>query len=954
MNLSPSAYDIADESSLRERLSNKLSSQHRFEVLTPVKKSLKDSESKVPVESKFDYANRYLTLKRIQEATKDMNYFGRDTSKNDERDITPRFKDNLSTAPITKIRNDYDNRTRPSTAQYYQTRDHSDTQSSQLKSEQAKIEKSAGQIKFKPYAVSSSRATDSLPNRNTALAQDSAMLSRNDNVKAREEKEPIVTKPHQSTPLSDYATSVYSNYRSPLTKDQPKPSTESQNRYSSNPSYYTSYSSNKDTNYSPYSRIHLTSSKLTEKDSAVASEYIRRSPYEVISKPATTSGTYNSNNDQNSFMPTYLKYYRPPTSEMPTRVTEQNKPTTTSTLTPADEKVSIESKIQSYNYMTERRRQLYTEHSSLTSTEAIRDKKATVESSDIPDAKESGPSISIISCIKTSSLKTKPQAPNEADREGERKFLPPKESVRQLREAEYRLTETEPSREEKMASVNQNKDVITQKAVEYKPFETEPLKEAKFAPIKASRNSIALRSTDYRLTETEPLREEKFTPIKENKEVTIIKAIEKKSAEIEPLIESKFVPIKDNKKVIALKPVEFKTTEIEPFTEEKFAPIKESKNIINLKPVASSPIELKSKALPTKPYQPRTIEQVKAMLEEEFEERAAVEIMKSKQEHYDSKRIEKEIKNGRQIGDAIENPKVDPNDASIEPFKISSMRLAEKIAAIKSSIRNELEREQQQLSKYNEYKVTRPQSATVNLISSAEIVSKYSKKSYLPDKKPIIQLQIEEVANPDDCQICLAPLFNSLPDEPEKELSVLDRCGHLFHKECLLPYLKETITTFNFPIQCPFAGCKKEVLETDLKETLPSDLYEKFEEFSLKFYLIKVNDRIARCFTANCPYVIEMDRAGQITVLKCPLCKGYYCLKCEQLAHEPMTCEEKRALQQEDPEIVEFVKGKSLRRCNACKFWVEKTEGCNHITCRCKNEFCYLCGLKWKTCGCEQ
>lgn len=26
---------------------------------------------------------------------------------------------------------------------------------------------------------------------------------------------------------------------------------------------------------------------------------------------------------------------------------------------------------------------------------------------------------------------------------------------------------------------------------------------------------------------------------------------------------------------------------------------------------------------------------------------------------------------------------------------------------------------------------------------------------------------------------------------------------------------------------------------------------------------------------------------------------------------------------------------------------VEKVEGCNHITCKCKYEFCYLCGGAW-------
>ncbi|GAB5372824.1 hypothetical protein AAMO2058_001697600 [Amorphochlora amoebiformis] len=32
---------------------------------------------------------------------------------------------------------------------------------------------------------------------------------------------------------------------------------------------------------------------------------------------------------------------------------------------------------------------------------------------------------------------------------------------------------------------------------------------------------------------------------------------------------------------------------------------------------------------------------------------------------------------------------------------------------------------------------------------------------------------------------------------------------------------------------------------------------------------------------------------------------------------------------------------------------IELKVGCNHIKCfRCKTDFCYLCGVKWKNCGC--
>jgi hypothetical protein len=41
------------------------------------------------------------------------------------------------------------------------------------------------------------------------------------------------------------------------------------------------------------------------------------------------------------------------------------------------------------------------------------------------------------------------------------------------------------------------------------------------------------------------------------------------------------------------------------------------------------------------------------------------------------------------------------------------------------------------------------------------------------------------------------------------------------------------------------------------------------------------------------------------------------------------------------------------RRCYKCRTLVELTQGCSHITCRCKAQFCYICGAVWDpTVGC--
>lgn len=47
-----------------------------------------------------------------------------------------------------------------------------------------------------------------------------------------------------------------------------------------------------------------------------------------------------------------------------------------------------------------------------------------------------------------------------------------------------------------------------------------------------------------------------------------------------------------------------------------------------------------------------------------------------------------------------------------------------------------------------------------------------------------------------------------------------------------------------------------------------------------------------------------------------------------------------------------FAKGAKFKQCPNCKFWVEKNQGCDHMTCRCKYQFCYVCGGQYGKCQC--
>lgn len=81
---------------------------------------------------------------------------------------------------------------------------------------------------------------------------------------------------------------------------------------------------------------------------------------------------------------------------------------------------------------------------------------------------------------------------------------------------------------------------------------------------------------------------------------------------------------------------------------------------------------------------------------------------------------------------------------------------------------------------------------------------------------------------------------------------------------------------------------------------------------------------------------------------KCGRCRTKVCCTCNGKWHARRECPKDEATQR----FAEIAKKEGWQRCFNCSATVELKEGCNHMTCRCRAEFCMVCGLKWKSCDC--
>jgi hypothetical protein len=185
-----------------------------------------------------------------------------------------------------------------------------------------------------------------------------------------------------------------------------------------------------------------------------------------------------------------------------------------------------------------------------------------------------------------------------------------------------------------------------------------------------------------------------------------------------------------------------------------------------------------------------------------------------------------------------------------------------------------------------------------------------------------------------DCPICFCPLDDTAIQ--------IENCEHKFCKECLQEHAKVNITDRKIPIPCPSANCKSTISFTTILDIVEDKaLIEKYDNFALMNIFELNPDKLSWCPSAGCNYGFEYDKS--ITLFKCPMCSKTYCLKCRCEEHKGMTCEAYREKHQ-DKEFYDLAKQVNMKQCPKCQFWIEKNDGCNHMTCRCRYEFCYVCG----------
>ena len=183
-----------------------------------------------------------------------------------------------------------------------------------------------------------------------------------------------------------------------------------------------------------------------------------------------------------------------------------------------------------------------------------------------------------------------------------------------------------------------------------------------------------------------------------------------------------------------------------------------------------------------------------------------------------------------------------------------------------------------------------------------------------------------------NCGIC----FEEIAFDIYKKIKM--PCHHNFCTDCWFEYLKEKINNNKvYKISCMEHKCNQILEEEFIRKIIgkDEDLLKKYEKFLSTKKLMDSNKNIKFCPIPDCDGYAEKHWSKYV---KCNF--GHeFCFVCGEKPHGWKSCSKII-----DQGFEDWKSHTLVKRCPYCKFWTEKNEGCNHMTCsQCNFQWCWVC-----------
>lgn len=215
------------------------------------------------------------------------------------------------------------------------------------------------------------------------------------------------------------------------------------------------------------------------------------------------------------------------------------------------------------------------------------------------------------------------------------------------------------------------------------------------------------------------------------------------------------------------------------------------------------------------------------------------------------------------------------------------------------------------------------------------------------------------------CDICYSNKLGS-------DFVTFRACHHFFCRDCVKSFFELMISDGSVnSLNCLHDKCNTQADGTLVKQIVSKDCFERYDLLLLSRTLDTMSD-IAYCPRKACQCPLLIDVSGRMGT--CPACKYVFCPFCKMAYHGVAPCKFDPALKRQicqdylhgdafkkseienrhgkrviktlvEEVLSEEWLGSNSKPCPHCNASIEKTEGCNKMTCfKCGTYFCWLCG----------
>jgi hypothetical protein len=199
-----------------------------------------------------------------------------------------------------------------------------------------------------------------------------------------------------------------------------------------------------------------------------------------------------------------------------------------------------------------------------------------------------------------------------------------------------------------------------------------------------------------------------------------------------------------------------------------------------------------------------------------------------------------------------------------------------------------------------------------------------------------------------DCPICFC----------EAENAIQTSCKHTYCQECFEECCKNAASTYttDFQVKCQGdeGACATVFSMREMKELLSTSTFDLMLKSSFEEHIQRNPHDLRYCPTPDCGHIYRSSatKGSDPPLYTCANCLEPLCTSCNA-RHGEYTCAEYKDIASGGYEaLAKLKKELNIKDCPKCSTPMEKTEGCNHMTCGgCKAHICWVCLAVFDTTG---